>query len=54
MNVDYDDLMDSIDTKMQEAQQKFKQRYAQVFGDGYKDFLSTMPKAEQFGHEVLS
>eukprot|EP00347_Sterkiella_histriomuscorum_P002218 403369017 len=54
MNKDFKTVMSGIDANMAKAEQAFKDRYASVFGDGYKDFVKTMPLAETFGHEILA
>jgi len=43
-----------ITSKLTTAETNFKNRYLSIFGEGYKDFLKTMPDALTFGQETLS
>ncbi|CDW90142.1 mannosyl-oligosaccharide glucosidase [Stylonychia lemnae] len=54
MEKDIADVQKDIDSKMTTAESNFKARYLQIFGEGYKDFLRTMPDALMFGQETLA
>ena len=54
MSQDFSKVVASIDTNIQQAELSFNTKFQTVFGDGYKDFLDTMPDAQQFARETLA
>jgi hypothetical protein len=45
MEKDFTQVLDDFNKTMSDSETFFKTKYDQVFGDGYKDFLDTMPNA---------
>jgi len=54
MEKDLTQVQTDITAKLTAAETTFQTRYLSIFGDGYKDFLKTMPDALTFGQETLA
>jgi len=54
MEQNFTKVVAQFDQDMQTAEGYFNAKYEAVFGDGYKDFVDTMPDALAFGKEALA